>query len=832
MLKLLLFIFSLTSGLFANDLPIQLSNDWYAKEGIHKQFSEDGSWQNFKELTVKSTDFKNLSDSEVIELSFYKSFIVPNLELAESTSLRFPYLANVYEVYFNGNLLAQNGILKDGKMIQHGFTRNVIVKIPPLMLKQKNEILVIVKGMKGDEVALYGDKDTALDFHSNNLNKISERVTLMLLFMYAFVGFYHLLLFVKRPQELYNFFFAMFCLAISLYLYTRSTAVYELDLSRFFVMKIEYIIVFTITSFAVAFFENFFKGKNTIFSKISFGIVALLSLIVVVVDRGTAFKALLAWQLFTLVSFIYMIYLMVSAMIKKHQDSKRLFLGFLFLIVFGVWDIVGAMGLSKHIKNYAMIQYGFFIFIMGIAFVLANRFLRVHKEVEELNDSLERKVEERTRELQKTLTEVNELKLQQDGDYFLTTLLIQPLMVNKAVSKKIKIDFYIKQKKNFQFKNKTYEIGGDMCIANNIQLRGKNYCVFINGDAMGKSIQGAGGALVLGVVFRSIIERSKIFKPNMELFPEQWIKICFIELQNVFVSFDGSMLVSIVMGLVEENTGAMYFLNAEHPWTVLYRDNKASFLENQLYLHKVGMLGLDGNLRVNVIQMQVDDAILIGSDGRDDIMLGMDVDGQRNINEDGDRFLKHVEEGKGELEGITKSILKLGEFTDDYTLIKIQYQDAELNERIIPSAYSDYFSKGEVALHEKHPIDALQEFKKAFAIYKSKEVYKKISEIYYSEKNYEEFLKVSSDYLSEFPTDNEEYFKISYAYKLQGEFSIASDYGECLKLRDPFHINNLLNLADVYRKMKNETRAKKLLSNVLSLEPENAKAKELQAMFG
>ena len=56
--------------------------------------------------------------------------------------------------------------------------------------------------------------------------------------------------------------------------------------------------------------------------------------------------------------------------------------------------------------------------------------------------------------------------------------------------------------------------------------------------------------------------------------------------------------------------------------------------------------------------MHPGDSIIIGSDGRDDIMLGMDTDGVRDINEDGDQFLKHVEKGKGELKGITETILK------------------------------------------------------------------------------------------------------------------------------------------------------------------------------
>ncbi len=827
---LFLFLLFFQISIFSESFPILLKNEWKGKIGKHLEFKEDASWENFKELTIRFTDFKNKFETGIVQFTLYKKVILKKEEinsLDESLSLLIPFLSNVYEIYFNGEKIASSGKIENGKFLEHGFTRNVITKLKTSALKEENEIFIFVAGLPGEEVAVYGDNDTVIDYHENNLHIVTERVSLMLLFLYAFVGFYHLLLFVKRKSEKYNFFFAMFCITLAVYIYTRSTTIYELNISPMLITRIEYIVLFHVSASAIGFFEIFLKDRLSLIGKIIFVFSEILSILMIFVSRPIAAFVLQAWQISALLVLIYLSYLMISSIVKKHQDSKRLSFGFLLLVVFALWDLIGATALFSNIKNFGLVRYGFFTFVIGIAFVLANRFLRVHNEVEELNENLEKKVEDRTRELQKSLTEVRELKLQQDGDYFLTSLLIKPLMINQAQSNKVKIDFYIKQKKTFEFKNKTYQIGGDMCIANNIKLRGKNYCVFINGDAMGKSIQGAGGALVLGVVFRSIIERTKIFKPNMELFPEQWIKICFIELQNVFVSFDGSMLVSIVMGLIEEENGAMYFLNAEHPWTVLYRDKKASFLENQLYLHKVGMLGLDGNLKVNVFQMLNEDSIIIGSDGRDDIMLGMDTDGQRNINEDGENFLKHVEDGSGELEGITKSILKMGEFTDDYTLIKVQFNDS-FEAPILPTEYFDSISNGDSYLSKNEFEKSFEEYNKAFQISKNQTTYQKLTNLFYHEKKYSEFVKLSTEYLEKYPMDNEEYFRISYAYKFLNQYSIASDYGESLRLRDAFHLNNLLNLADIYRKQKNYSRSAKLLNESLLINPENPKAIELQ----
>ena len=90
-----------------------------------------------------------------------------------------------------------------------------------------------------------------------------------------------------------------------------------------------------------------------------------------------------------------------------------------------------------------------------------------------------------------------------------------------------------------------------MCIAQPIMLRGKKYTNYLNADAMGKSMQGAGGVLVLGAVFQSIIQRTNNIVGQNEVSPEVWIKNAFKELHKIFESFEGSMLISLIFGLIE-----------------------------------------------------------------------------------------------------------------------------------------------------------------------------------------------------------------------------------------------------------------------------------------
>ena len=53
-----------------------------------------------------------------------------------------------------------------------------------------------------------------------------------------------------------------------------------------------------------------------------------------------------------------------------------------------------------------------------------------------------------TQDLNEALVEVRALKEQQDGDYFLNTLLIEPLAQNNACSPSVELDFLLNKKSN------------------------------------------------------------------------------------------------------------------------------------------------------------------------------------------------------------------------------------------------------------------------------------------------------------------------------------------------------------------------------------------------
>ncbi|MCW7493135.1 SpoIIE family protein phosphatase [Leptospira sp. 2 VSF16] len=447
----------------------------------------------------------------------------------------------------------------------------------------------------------------------------------------------------------------------------------------------------------------------------------------------------------------------------------------------------------------------------------AENFEKATREVGRIRENLQELVEAKTSELRNSLETVEFLKKQQDGDYFLTSLLIKPLSLNKTLGTNVKTDFFIKQKKTFTFHGRENEIGGDICIARTVSLRGKDYTFFLNADAMGKSLQGAGGVLVLGAAVQSILERSLAVESIKQLYAERWIKNSFQELHHIFESFDCSMLVSMVMGLIDDETGLVYYINAEHPWSVLYRNGKSEFIKTNSELRKLGTPFKENALEISTLQLQPGDILILGSDGRDDIEFVWQAD-SRKINHDEELFLHHVENGKGNLEKIYQSILDMGELTDDLSLMRISFKEHfTLPPRSIRKESYELMRKARSSIKEnllENAKDYLLEANKINP--ENQEILRALLRLLVRMKDY----KLASDkfntYIEEFPGDTDLIYLASFTYKQTKEYGKAIDMGERIRLRNPGHLANLLRLVQLYLSVGNLPKAEKTL-NLASL---------------
>jgi len=406
-------------------------------------------------------------------------------------------------------------------------------------------------------------------------------------------------------------------------------------------------------------------------------------------------------------------------------------------------------------------------------------------------------------------------------------------MIESIHSEVIAIQSFIKEKKEFQFRNWKREIGGDINIVQDITLKNKPYVFIFNGDAMGKSLQGAGGALVAGVIIKAILTRTLLYPEYQNSFPEKWLKELFIEIHKVFESFDGSMLLSGFLGLMEEFTGTLYFIYAEHPYPVLYRNGKAEFLDNTTEFRKFGTPGVLGKVYILVKKLEPNDVIFIGSDGKDDLIL--ESNGQEIINEDETLFLRLVERAEGNLEKLVQEIQNTGKLMDDISIIRASYKEGELGnteENIKPEEKRTIIERIKYLTHKEdwqQLKSYLEDINKKY--YNLEFVQRELINAYYKLEQYAKVISEGEQYLEAYPYNNDILYKVSRAYLITKNYEKALELAERLDLRDPKHVSNLFTLVNCYNLLDQRKKAIKALNRLIDLAPDKEETKRLRTII-
>lgn len=775
-------------------------------------------------------------DATVQEMWYLKRFSlsdVPKVRLA----LRLGRIDDRDRSYLNGKLIGTTGNF--GAKLAQAYDRIRLYEVPDELLRspgQVNTIVVHVQGFSAGENGMVIGR-TELGPLRTLANELRDEDYREMLFLVAYftAGSYFLFLFLRRGAGRENLLFAIFVYGLVVRQLVRTQLRFDFDFGFVALKRIEFFLTYALFPVFLYFVRSYFHlPKRWFVRAIDLVMLAASLTLLAFIVHVLVSDDLAAWwwvqktygQKIWMLMLLGCVVIQVLGGVYGNFDAWFMLGGMLFLVIGFVTDLLVSLTI---INMPSMFAYLFAAFVFSLATILANRFVRLHNEVADLNANLERKVRDRTEKLNSTLQAVRSLKEQQDGDYFLTSLLMDPLGGNHASSHELSIGRLILQKKRFRFRKWESEIGGDLIALYDVQLRGEKFTVFINADAMGKSMQGAGGAIVVGTVFKSVVNRTQVVSSAADRSPEQWLKECYLELQSVFVSFDGHMLVSAVIGLVQDSTGMLYYINAEHPPVVLYRHRTASYLADAGdTLRKLGVDDDQTPLRVIGFRLQPDDVLIVGSDGRDDLMMGEDERGNRIISSDDQLFLSLTERGAGMLREIVDEAFRIGQQTDDLSLLRLAYREdaptASEQGVALPASLEELLKADDHA----GAYDVVQSY---LANNNTAEARRLAANLAARLGRPEEAAIHKGEHARLAPERAELLFSCSLAFKKSGNLPVAVEYGERCALRLPEHARNLVNLADCHRLLGNLTRANFLNRLALQREPELAAARQLAELL-
>ena len=384
-------------------------------------------------------------------------------------------------------------------------------------------------------------------------------------------------------------------------------------------------------------------------------------------------------------AFVCLLWLIVCALRAPAAGSYTSRFTFTGLLVFAAtvsYDILGAVGILPW--SHQTLSYGFFVMMLFLAAGTTRRNHAVEAQVRayqhdlevanrrlhESNASLEVRVRKRTEWLRNSLRKVTRLREQQESDYYLTARIMKPTRFRGLRLGRVSVTAYIEQNKKYRYNQWSGDIGGDVGMAHAMQFESGRWVCFMNGDAMGKSLQGAGGAIVLATSFQTILNRYGRTQQTKD--PAQWLTNAYLELQEIFYPFEGKMNASLVMGLLHVENGRGLYINASHPAVVSLTGGEARYLSEEISA-VIGTVEGIPEAALNEFQLNPGDVLLIGSDGRHDLNSRVaSIEAARRISIV-DQFPAIVAEAGGDLEKIVLRLEEIGELADDLWLLKIEY---------------------------------------------------------------------------------------------------------------------------------------------------------------
>lgn len=326
--------------------------------------------------------------------------------------LRIPTMHTAYRLYLNGAEVSSNGRPGISRESSRAGYNPRIVEIPP-----QSSSLAASETVTGTPQVLelilhisnfqHRKGGTWTNIQIASLEVLRERRELALLFDFflfgslLIMGVYHVGLFLMRPAGWSPLYFGIFCLLVTLRILTTGEH-YLLHLWPGFdwewYIKIQYWTVYlalpAFASFAYHAFPREFPRWVLAFTYFVAGIASLFILFTPV--RIFSWSMAAYQVLFALAGVVMLMVLMVS--LWRGRAGARLYMiGWIFLFTTVINDILNT---AEVIQTGYSVPFGFFLFISMQAIFLALQFSKAYETAERMSETLEDRIQERTRELE------------------------------------------------------------------------------------------------------------------------------------------------------------------------------------------------------------------------------------------------------------------------------------------------------------------------------------------------------------------------------------------------------------------------------------------------
>jgi sigma-B regulation protein RsbU (phosphoserine phosphatase) len=348
----------------------------------------------------------------------------------EGIAMFLAHIGTNWEIYLNGYKIRSELFLGDnGRINRERNLRGFVIQLDKRYLNigaDKPNVLVfrIFGDPKSDRTGFNMGGPYLIDSAKAIGDLTNESLDLMFMGIYFFFALYHMILFAMRPKNKTYLVYGIATLVLTVYLLMRSYLVYDYILDTYWIKVVEYASFAMLMPTFALFFDNAIRGKSTLATKILLAFSGTCAIVMVTPLREFGLKV---YQYSLLVALGYIFVWDLAIPLGKTfmttfrertggiagrlfwsightligSDVGKLFLGTLVVAFTASYDLFASIAGASVVSS----RYGFLFLVFGAAAVLGAQFIKVYHDVEELNVTLEKKVEDRTAQLAKAMDE-------------------------------------------------------------------------------------------------------------------------------------------------------------------------------------------------------------------------------------------------------------------------------------------------------------------------------------------------------------------------------------------------------------------------------------------
>ena len=384
---------------------LQLDSGWRFRPGDDLAWAnpdfDDRSWVSIE--VPGAWGRQGYGEVEVAWYRWRRQLGRPTQDPLPPLGLAIGNVSTGYEVYAGGQLLG--GIA--GPPPAMAYDRHAIYPIPESAIQPDGTLVLAVRVWRA---AAVGQRSGGLRQPPRlgpllELSRRGWQVQLpkgILVILFVAVGLHHLLLFARRPHRKAYLWYALLVLSTALYTFLKLQARFALSDDYLALKEIEYATSFTVPALAIQFLWTLLRrpiGPLLRFYQLSHPLLGLAAALTPGLELNLAiFGFWLPWASLT---FVVVVPVLLRYALAGDLEARTVLLGGLALGVTFVYDLLAGNNLVPQVY---LSPYGLAALMLSMSVSLANRFERVHRQLDLLTSDLERQVTLRTQELAKAKT--------------------------------------------------------------------------------------------------------------------------------------------------------------------------------------------------------------------------------------------------------------------------------------------------------------------------------------------------------------------------------------------------------------------------------------------